>query len=159
VRRPASEKMEVVRLVDGADLPVRMILRQLGVPSSTFYGWYGRLRGRRLRWPSRSKARASAELECNSRTQARWDPGAGSRQAGALTSRDRMPLHRRRALLRVRIERIPHSEGCRPDHESNVCTDVSGRCVQEPDDASPRDVANGLHILPNHQLGLVFPID
>jgi putative transposase len=42
VRRTASEKMEVIRLVDGADLPVRMILRQLGVPSSTFYGWYGR---------------------------------------------------------------------------------------------------------------------
>jgi transposase InsO family protein len=34
--------MEVIRLVEGADLPVRATLRQLGVPRSTFYGWYQR---------------------------------------------------------------------------------------------------------------------
>jgi len=42
VRRSASEKMEIIRLVDGADLPVRAVLRHLGVPPSTFYGWYRR---------------------------------------------------------------------------------------------------------------------
>ncbi len=42
MRRSASEKMEIIRLVDGADLPVRAVLRQLSVPPSTFYGWYGR---------------------------------------------------------------------------------------------------------------------
>ena len=42
MRRSASEKMEIIRLVDGADLPVRAVLRQLGVPPSTFYGWYRR---------------------------------------------------------------------------------------------------------------------
>ena len=42
MRRSASEKMEIIRLVEGADLSVRMVLRQLGVPPSTFYGWYGR---------------------------------------------------------------------------------------------------------------------
>jgi putative transposase len=42
VRRLASEKMEIIRLVDGADLPVRAVLRRLGVPPSTFYGWYRR---------------------------------------------------------------------------------------------------------------------
>lgn len=34
--------MEIIRLVEGSDLPVKMALRQLGVPRSTFYGWYGR---------------------------------------------------------------------------------------------------------------------
>jgi len=34
--------MEIIRLVEGADLPVRLTLRQLGVPRSTFYGWYER---------------------------------------------------------------------------------------------------------------------
>ena len=29
-------------LVEGTDLPVQVTLRQLGVPSSTFYGWYER---------------------------------------------------------------------------------------------------------------------
>ena len=42
MRRTASEKMEIIRLVEGSDLPVKMTLRQLGVPRSTFYGWSGR---------------------------------------------------------------------------------------------------------------------
>ena len=42
MRRTASEKMEIIRLVEGTDLPARVTLRQLGVPRSTFYGWYQR---------------------------------------------------------------------------------------------------------------------
>jgi putative transposase len=42
VRRSASEKLEIIRLVEQTDLPVRAALRQLGVPRSTFYGWYQR---------------------------------------------------------------------------------------------------------------------
>ena len=43
MRRSATEKMEIIRLVEGTDLPVQATLRQLGVPRSTFYGWYQRL--------------------------------------------------------------------------------------------------------------------
>ena len=42
MRRSAAEKMEIIRLVEGTDLPVRATLRQLGIPRSTFYGWYQR---------------------------------------------------------------------------------------------------------------------
>ena len=42
MRRPASEKLEIIDLVEGTDLSVRATLRQLGVPKSTFYGWYQR---------------------------------------------------------------------------------------------------------------------
>ena len=42
MRRTASEKMEIIRLVEETDLPARETLRQLGVPRSTFYGWYQR---------------------------------------------------------------------------------------------------------------------
>ena len=42
MRRTASEKMEIIRLVEGTDLPVRVTLRQVGVPRSTFYGWVQR---------------------------------------------------------------------------------------------------------------------
>jgi transposase-like protein len=45
VRRTASEKLEIIRLVEGTDLPIRATLRQLGVPRSTFYGWYQRYVG------------------------------------------------------------------------------------------------------------------
>ena len=42
--RTAAEKMELIRLVEGSDLPVRRTLRELGVPRSTFYDWYQRYR-------------------------------------------------------------------------------------------------------------------
>ena len=42
MRRTASDKMEIIRLVEETDLPARETLRQLGVPRSTFYGWYQR---------------------------------------------------------------------------------------------------------------------
>ena len=42
MRRTASEKMEIIRLVEGTDLPARAALRQLGVPRRTFYSWYQR---------------------------------------------------------------------------------------------------------------------
>jgi transposase InsO family protein len=34
--------MEIIRLVEDSDLPVRATLRQLGIARSTFYGWYER---------------------------------------------------------------------------------------------------------------------
>ena len=42
MRRTAAQKMEILRLVEGANLPVRATLRQLGIPRSTFYGGYQR---------------------------------------------------------------------------------------------------------------------
>ena len=42
MRRSASEKMEIIRLVEDTDLPLRTTLRQMGVPRSTFYDWYQR---------------------------------------------------------------------------------------------------------------------
>ena len=42
MRRTASEKMEIMRLVEGTDLPVRATLHQMNIPRSTFYGWYQR---------------------------------------------------------------------------------------------------------------------
>ncbi|NRA33209.1 MAG: helix-turn-helix domain-containing protein [Polyangiaceae bacterium] len=41
-RRSASEKHEMSRLVENSDLPARTTLKQLGIPRSTFYGWYER---------------------------------------------------------------------------------------------------------------------
>lgn len=42
MRRTASERMEVIRLVEGSDQPIRQTLQQLDVPRSTFYEWYRR---------------------------------------------------------------------------------------------------------------------
>ena len=42
MRYPASEKLEIIRLVEKSHLPVRRILDKLGIPSTTFYRWYDR---------------------------------------------------------------------------------------------------------------------
>nr|WP_321463851.1 IS3 family transposase [uncultured Cohaesibacter sp.] len=42
VRYPASEKHEIIRLVEESHLPVTRTLKMLGIPKSTFYRWYDR---------------------------------------------------------------------------------------------------------------------
>ena len=42
MRYTASEKLEIIRLVEQSSLPVRRTLAPLGIPRSTFYGWYRR---------------------------------------------------------------------------------------------------------------------
>ena len=40
MRYPASEKIEIIRLIEQSHLPVRRALAQIGIPSATFYRWY-----------------------------------------------------------------------------------------------------------------------
>ena len=44
MRYRAAEKREIIELVERSVLPVRRTLDQLGIPKSTFYGWYERFR-------------------------------------------------------------------------------------------------------------------
>ena len=40
MRYPASEKLEIIRLVEGSHLPTKRTLEKLGIPKTTFYRWY-----------------------------------------------------------------------------------------------------------------------
>ena len=40
MRYPASEKLEIIRTIEGSHLPVKQTLDMLGIPRSTFYRWY-----------------------------------------------------------------------------------------------------------------------
>jgi transposase InsO family protein len=42
MRYPASEKLEIIRMVEQSALGVRRTLQQVGIPRSTFYNWYDR---------------------------------------------------------------------------------------------------------------------
>jgi len=42
MRYPASDKTEIIRLVEQSHLPTRRTLDKLGIPRSTFYRWYDR---------------------------------------------------------------------------------------------------------------------
>lgn len=39
---PASEKLEIIRIVEQSHLPVKRTLEMLGIPRTTFYRWYDR---------------------------------------------------------------------------------------------------------------------
>jgi putative transposase len=40
MRYPASEKLEIIQLVEQSHLPAKQTLDRLGIPRSTFYAWY-----------------------------------------------------------------------------------------------------------------------
>jgi len=40
MRRSASEKLEIIRIVEGSELGVKRTLEELGINRSTFYDWY-----------------------------------------------------------------------------------------------------------------------
>ena len=42
MRYPASEKLEIIRILEQSHLPVRRTLEQIGVSPATFYRWYDR---------------------------------------------------------------------------------------------------------------------
>ena len=42
MRYPASEKLEIIRLVEQSHLPAKQTLDRLGIPRTTFYRWYDR---------------------------------------------------------------------------------------------------------------------
>ena len=42
MRYPASEKLEIIRIVEQSHLPARKTLEQIGVPRTIFYRWYDR---------------------------------------------------------------------------------------------------------------------
>ena len=41
---PASEKLEIIRLVEQSHLSTKQTLDKLGIPRTTFYRWYERYR-------------------------------------------------------------------------------------------------------------------
>ena len=42
MRYPATEKLEIIRLVEQSHLSARQTLDRLGIPRPTFYRWYDR---------------------------------------------------------------------------------------------------------------------
>jgi transposase-like protein len=40
MRYPASEKLEILHLVERSHLPIKQALDKLGIPRTTFYRWH-----------------------------------------------------------------------------------------------------------------------
>ena len=79
MRYPASEKLEIIRLVEQSHLPARRTLAKLGIPKTTFYRWYDRYR-------------------------AFGEAGLEDRRAGPRRSWNRIPDKVRREVLDMALE-------------------------------------------------------
>jgi transposase-like protein len=88
MRYPASEKLEIIRLVERSHLSIRRTLDKLGIPSTTFYRWYDRYRalggGGRAPRPPRSQV-ASRPLTVLS-WPARTLPGSSPRTSRSMVA-------------------------------------------------------------------------
>ena len=80
MRYSASEKQEIITLVEQSSLPVRRTLAQLGISKSTFYLWYERYLAGGHRGSRRPQAVTAPNLEQDSRDDRACDhrPGSGA---------------------------------------------------------------------------------
>jgi putative transposase len=79
MRYAATEKQEIIRTVEDSSLGISRTLRQLGIPKSTFYGWYDRY--------------LTGGVE-----------GLEDRQPTSLTSWNKVPEEQRQALLEMALD-------------------------------------------------------
>ena len=130
MRRSASEKMELIDLVERTDLPVRVTLRQLGIPSSTSYGWYKRYLGGGF----------DALHDKKPPPRPRWN---------------QVPEKVRAEVIDLALQKTELSARELACH----FTDERVRPLQASDRAGARNVADRFHLPAYHRLGLVLPVD
>lgn len=102
MRYPASEKLEIIRLVEQSHLPVRRTLDRLGIPTTTFYRWYDRY-------------------------QALGDQGLVDRTSGPGRAWNRIPDEVRHRIVELALERPELS----PRELAVTFTDTQGYFVSE----------------------------
>ena len=72
MRYPASEKAEIIELVEQSHLPAKRTLDKLGIPRATFYRWYDRYReGGLKRWPIIAHDRTASGIASRTMSAAR----------------------------------------------------------------------------------------
>jgi putative transposase len=87
MRYPASEKLEIIRLVEQSHLPVRRTLAQIGIPRSTFYRWCDQYQtggpealDDRSHWPDRVWNRIPDDVRARVVTLALDEPALSPRE-------------------------------------------------------------------------------
>jgi len=110
MRYPASEKQEIIRLVEQSHLSARRALQKLGIPRSTFNRWYDRFLAGGVN-ALRIATLARTGLEPCSRRGARPDHRVGAERAGAVAAGAGGHLHRHEGLLCVGIVGLSPAQG------------------------------------------------
>ena len=157
MRYPASEKAEIIRLVEQSHLPVRWTLERIGIPRATFYRWYDLYQtggpealGDRSPRPDRVWNRIPEAIRGQIIDLALDEPELAPRAGRA--------LHRREKVLRLGGFGLPPAQGARPHHQPGLHRHQSGGRVPGQDHGAQPALADGLHLPEDHRLGLVLSL-
>ena len=115
MRYSASERAEIIRLVEPSHLPAKRTLDKLGIPRATFYRWCDRYgEGGVERWPASFSTRPGLKSRPGRCARPDHRPCAGA--SGAIAARAGCALHRRDEVLCLGSFGLPAAEGTRPHH-------------------------------------------
>jgi transposase-like protein len=154
MRYPASEKLEIIGIVERSHLPVRRTLKQLAIARATFYRWYDlfqtggpeALEDRKPR-PGRVWNRIPAEVRGRLIDLALNEPEVSPRELAVRFTETESYF--------VSEASVPPAQGTRPDHQPGVHRRQSCRRVQGQDDGTQPAVADRLHLSQGDRLGMV----
>ena len=158
MRYSASDKTEIIRLVEQSPWPARRTLEKLGIPRSSFYRWYDR----------HQRGGPEALADRPSRPDRVWNriPEAIRRQIVDLAL-DQPELSPRELAVRFTDEAeyfVSEAsvyrllESARSYHQSGLHRHQSGRGIQGQDHGAQPALADRLHLSQDHGLGLVLPL-
>jgi putative transposase len=159
MRYPASEKLEIIRLVETSHLPVRRTLDKLGIPSTTFYRWYDRY-----------QAFSEAGLEDHTSGPGRvWNRISDDvRHQIVELALDEPELSPRELAVKYTDEKsyfVSEASVYRLLKAHDLITSPAFVVIKaanefkDQDHGAEPDVADRLYLLQDHRLGLVLSVD
>ena len=142
MRYSASEKFEIIELVEQSSLSISRTLAPIGIPRSTFYDWYSRYQEGGIEAledgkprPRRIWNKIPDKIETAIVNLALEEPDLSPRELAD-------KLHRHEGQLCVRSHRLSALEGPWPDHEPGLHPDEGGRSLRQSDDRAQPALAD-----------------
>ena len=156
MRLPASEKLEIIGLVEQSPLPARRTLQKLGIKPSTFYRWYDRFRSGgpealedKPSKPDRVWNRIPDDVRQRVVMMAFEQPELSPRElATRFTDTNSYYVSESSVYRLLKAHDLIGSPAC---HQGR-------RRVQGQDDGAQPALADRLHLSQGHRLGLVLPL-
>ena len=156
MRYSASEKFEIIELVEQSSLSIRRTLAPIGIPRSTFYDWYRRYQEGGIEALEDGKPRPRRiwnKIPDKIRTAivnlALEEPDLSSRELAVNFTDTKGSFVSEASVYRL---------GPWSDHEPGLHLDEGRRSLRQSDDRAQPALADRLHLPQGHLLGLVLPV-
>ena len=157
MRYSASDKIEIIRLVEQSHVPARRALEKLGIPRSSFYRWYDRYQGGgpealadRPSRPDRVWNRIPEAIRSQIVDLALDQPELSPRELAVRFTDEEKYFVSEASVYRL-LKAHDHRQPGLHRHQS-------GRGIQGQDHGAQPALADRLHLSQDHGMGLVLPL-